>query len=92
MDLADVQSKVKEILVRELELDYDSIGEETTIDNTPLWDSVKHVDIFFSLQDTFGLEFLYEETEEMISYPAIVDVIMKKLQAGDSGREAPAEG
>jgi acyl carrier protein len=81
MNLSEVRTKVREILSRELELADASIGDDTTMDSVPLWDSVKHVDIFFALQDTFGVEFEHEETELMTSYPLIVEMVMKKLEA-----------
>lgn len=79
MDTAEIEQTIKSVLARELSLDVAAIGEDTSVENNPLWDSVKHVDIIFGLQDAFGIELEHFEVEEMFSYPLIVEVIVKKL-------------
>ena len=79
MKIAEIEQAIKSILARELSLDEASIGEETTAENIPLWDSVKHVDIVFAIQDEFGVDLEHFEVEEMLSYPQIINVLVKKL-------------
>ena len=79
MELAEIQEKVKAILARELGMDAATIGDDTTVDNSPLWDSVKHVDIVFAIQDSFGLQFHPREIDEMYSYREIVDTLVRRL-------------
>ena len=79
MDTAAIEQTIKSVLARELSIDIATIGPETSVENNPLWDSVKHVDIVFGLQDAFGIELEHFEVEEMLSYPQIVEVIVKKL-------------
>jgi acyl carrier protein len=84
MQTADIEQKIRSILAHELGADPASIGEDTTVETNPLWDSVKHVDILFALQDAFGLEFEHFEAEEMLSYPQIVSVVAKKISGETS--------
>ena len=79
MEVAEIQEKVKGILARELGIDAATIGDDTTVDNSPLWDSVKHVDIVFAIQDAFGLQFHPREIDEMYSYPEIVATLVRRL-------------
>lgn len=79
METAEIEQTIKSILASELSLDVASIGEATTVENIPLWDSVKHVDIIFAIQDTFGIDLEHFEVEEMLSYPQIVEVLVRKL-------------
>jgi acyl carrier protein len=79
MHTAEIEQKIKSILAHELGADPASIGEDTKEETTPLWDSVKHVDIHVALQDAYGLEFEHFEAEEMLSYPQIVEIVAKKL-------------
>ena len=79
MERPEIEETVKTILARELGIDAAFVGPETTVDNSPLWDSVKHVDIVFAIQDAFGLEFHPREMEEMYSYPEIIDTLVRKL-------------
>jgi acyl carrier protein len=71
MERAEIETTVKEILGRELGIEATAVGPDTTVENCPLWDSVKHVDIVFAIQDAFGLKFHPREIEEMYSYPEI---------------------
>jgi acyl carrier protein len=79
MELAEIEPIVKTILADQLGIDASSVGEETTVDNSPLWDSVKHVDIVFAIQDAFGLQFHPREIDEMYSYREIIDTLVRRL-------------
>lgn len=79
MDRAEIEGTVKGILARELGIDEAGVGEETTVDNIALWDSVKHVDIVFAIQDAFDLQFHPREVDEMYSYPEIVETLVRRL-------------
>jgi acyl carrier protein len=47
-----------------------------TIDN---WDSLQHLNLLLALEQTFGLEFVPEEIEEMINVESIVALVKRKL-------------
>jgi acyl carrier protein len=79
MQVVEIQETVKGILARELGIDAATVGDETTVDNSALWDSVKHVDIVFAIQDAFGLQFHPREIDEMYSYREIVDTLVRRL-------------
>jgi acyl carrier protein len=79
MEIAEIEQVVKPILARELGIDVASIGDDTNVDNMPLWDSVKHVDIVFAIQDAFALEFHPREIDEMYSYPEIMETLVRRL-------------
>jgi acyl carrier protein len=79
MERAEIETTVKEILGRELGIEATAVGPDTTVENCPLWDSVKHVDIVFAIQDAFGLKFHPREIEEMYSYPEIIDTLVRRL-------------
>lgn len=79
MENAKIEQMVRSVLAHELNVDAASIGEETSVENMPLWDSVKHVDIIFGIQDAFGIELDHLEVEYMLSYPQIVDVLVRRF-------------
>ena len=79
MQVVEIQETVKGILARELGIDAATVGDETTVDNSALWDSLKHVDIVFAIQDAFGLQFHPREIDEMYSYREIVDTLVRRL-------------
>jgi acyl carrier protein len=81
MDRAEIDNTVRTILSRELNISAAEIGEATTVENNLLWDSVKHVDILFGLQDAFGIEFDQDEMDNMLSYSQIMETLLKRLPA-----------
>ena len=57
MENAKIEQMVRSVLAHELNVDAASIGEETSVENMPLWDSVKHVDIIFGILFVFEVRF-----------------------------------
>lgn len=49
----------------------------STRDNTAAWDSLRHIEVVFSLEDELGLEFSESEQGELLGVQQIVDVVMK---------------
>ena len=47
------------------------IGDDTSVENTPAWDSVAHLNLVLSLEGEFGLRFSPEEFMQMQSVAAI---------------------
>ncbi|MET0267649.1 MAG: acyl carrier protein [Duganella sp.] len=47
-------------------------GAQTSRENTPEWDSLKHVEIMFALEDELSLQFSEEELAQLDSVANIV--------------------
>ncbi len=60
-----------------------SVGEgaEVTRQNTVSWDSLKHIEIMFALEDELGVEFSEEELVALDSVTKIVDAVLAKHAA-----------
>lgn len=43
------------------------------------WDSLKHMEIIFSLEEEFDVEFSKEDVEQMRSYSKICSLVSRKL-------------
>lgn len=56
-------------------------GKDIKREDEPAWDSVKHVEFIFLLEDEFGVEFSEEAMMEMTSVNAIV-AALKQAQDG----------
>jgi acyl carrier protein len=54
------------------------VNADSTRDNTPAWDSLRHIEVVFSLEDELGLEFSESEQPELLGVQPIVDVVMKR--------------
>ena len=56
-------------------------GADITRQNTPNWDSLKHIEIMFALEDELGTEFSEAELAELNSVTKIVDAVLEKHAA-----------
>lgn len=56
-------------------------GVEVTRQNTVSWDSLKHIEIMFALEDELGVEFSEEELAALDSVRKIVDAVLAKYAA-----------
>ena len=54
------------------------IGEQTTMANTPEWDSVAHLNVCMAVEAEFGISLMPEEMIEMTSVAAILTVLGKR--------------
>ena len=54
------------------------VSADSTRDNTPAWDSLRHIEVVFSLEDELGLEFTESEQVQLLSVQQIVDVVMNR--------------
>lgn len=54
------------------------VNADSTRDNTPAWDSLRHIEVVFSLEDELGLEFTESEQVQLLSVRQIVDVVMNR--------------
>lgn len=53
------------------------VNAASTRDNTPAWDSLRHIEVVFSLEDELGLEFSESEQIELLGVQRIVDIVMR---------------
>lgn len=60
-----------QILADTLGLDAGSLNEETSMENTAAWDSVAHLNLVLSLEQTFGQKLSPEEFMQMRSVAEI---------------------
>ncbi len=56
-------------------------GAQTSRDNTPEWDSLKHVEIMFALEDELATEFSEDELAQLSSAASIIDTVAARHAA-----------
>ena len=49
----------------------------TSRENTPAWDSLKHIEVIFAIEDEFAVRFTEEDLSKANSLESIVDVLLK---------------
>jgi acyl carrier protein len=81
MERADIESKMKELLVEELGLDEDKITMGATFEEDLEVDSLGVVELLMALEDNFGVQIPDEEAESWVTVGAAVDMVSKKLSS-----------
>ncbi len=65
-------------------LDVTKFELSITMDEIPEWDSLKHLQLLSSIEETFGIEIQFEDALEMISVKSIMSKIKKYVAKGKS--------
>ena len=78
-----ISVKVKAVLSSILDVSDKEISEDFSITNCKSWDSLKHLNIIFSLEEVFRIDFSDSDMEEINSFLKITKVIQEKLKSND---------
>lgn len=70
MDRQQVESTVLRVISTILK---QPVGREASRAELATWDSLKHVEIMFALEDEFGVVFTEDQLSQLVSVPAIVE-------------------
>ena len=73
-----VEQRIKNVMSAVFELSVDQINEESSSDTIELWDSLKHMNLVFALEEEFKIEFTDNETLEMINFLTIKNIVISK--------------
>lgn len=79
MERAEIESKLKELLVDELGLDGDKIRTEARFEEDLEVDSLGVVELLMALEDNFGVQIPDEEAESIGTVGEAVDLVVAKL-------------
>lgn len=74
-------AQVRQIAADTFELPVEQITLESSPETLEGWDSLRHVNLMLALEQTFNMEILPEEMEEILSIEAIVTLLQEKLLA-----------
>lgn len=81
MERAEVESRLKNLLVSELGLDETKITPEARFETDLEVDSLGVVELLMALEDEFGVTIPDEEAEGIGTVSQAVDVVIAKLEA-----------
>ncbi|MCL1594943.1 MAG: acyl carrier protein [Actinomycetia bacterium] len=81
MERAEIESKLKDLLVEELGLDADKITMDATFEEDLEVDSLGVVELLMALEDNFGVQIPDEEAEAIGTVGQAVDIVEKKLNS-----------
>jgi len=75
----DLEGAIKRVMADTLDLDVESIRENTSAENVPNWDSANHIQLVLALEEEFSISFDVAEIEAMFSFLDIVQMVQSKL-------------
>ncbi|MBA3058013.1 MAG: acyl carrier protein [Gammaproteobacteria bacterium] len=75
----NIEQTVRDVMSIILNLDAAEISDNTSMDNTPGWDSANHINLVLALEEEFSISFEVSEFELMVSYFDVVQVVSAKL-------------
>jgi acyl carrier protein len=73
-----MEQTVQTILADVLEMSANEITDSITMDNTPTWDSLKHMELVVALEQRFNIELGPDEFLEMTSLKNIRRILTEK--------------
>lgn len=79
MDRAEVENRIKNLLVSELGLDESKVSAGARFEEDLEVDSLGVVELLMALEDEFGVKIPDEEAEEIGTVGEAVDVVLAKL-------------
>jgi acyl carrier protein len=71
----DLFEKIKYVMATTLKVSPDNINEETSDNDLTSWDSLAHVNLMMSLEQTFDLFLEVEDFAKLTSVPAILEYV-----------------
>lgn len=74
-----MEQKVKDIMGKIFDVDAATIGDESSIDTLENWDSLRHLNLVWALEEEFDLEFTQEQIAEMLNYRLILLTLQDSL-------------
>jgi acyl carrier protein len=72
------EDKLKTIIANIFEIDFNNVNESTSQDTISNWDSIHHLNLIVSLEESFNITFTDEETVDLTSFKTIKKILKEK--------------
>jgi acyl carrier protein len=69
------EDRLKELMATMLRVSVSTINEESSMDNVPNWDSLRHMNLVLALEDEFKITIPDEDAGNITSYKMIKFVL-----------------
>lgn len=69
------EQKLKQTLAEVFGVPEESLTADSSMDNVPGWDSLKHLNLVLALEEQFQVSLTEEQSLEIISFPLIKEVL-----------------
>ena len=68
----DIFHQLQNAMAQALKIVPDKINQESRVGSIAEWDSLGHVNLMITIEQTFGVELKVEDFQELVSVPAIL--------------------
>jgi len=72
------EQKLKQVLADQLDIPVESVGENTSPDTVPTWDSMHHLRLVLALENAFDVSLTEEQVVEVMNYP-LIKIVLQEL-------------
>jgi acyl carrier protein len=69
---------IKHVIANVLNIPDTRLSAESSMRDTPEWDSLKHIELILELERHYGIALTGDEIAEMTSVQAIMDILQQK--------------
>ncbi|MEO6813715.1 MAG: acyl carrier protein [Ginsengibacter sp.] len=73
-----MEEKLRNIIGNVFEIDPDQVNEVTSQDTLANWDSIHHLNLIVSLEESYNVNFTDEETVQLTNYKVIKSILQEK--------------
>jgi acyl carrier protein len=85
LEVARMQGKVEELMADLFQVDRSDVTDAFAMKDTSEWDSLKHMELVFSVEQTFGVDLAFEDIVAMQTVGDIKRVLREKGVNGEHG-------
>lgn len=73
-----MKEEIKSIIAQVMSIDINDVLDEASPENTSNWDSIRHMELLTKLEKAYSVKFDVDEMIEMMSLPAIIEILKGK--------------
>lgn len=71
--------KLNKVLCEVFRLKEDELSDSLTMENIQSWDSLRHMDLITSIEESFNIQFTMDDIMNMKDIKTIKEIVSKKL-------------
>lgn len=76
--MSTVFQQLQGAMAQALKIPPDKIAGDSRLGSIPEWDSLGHVNLMITLEQTFGVELQVEDFQKLVSVPAILAFLVER--------------
>ena len=77
--MENIDTRLKEFLVNQFQVEKESITEDLSFGDLPQWDSLGHMSLMAAIEDQFGVEVNADAIADLVNYKAILSFLKKSI-------------